>query len=389
MNNLVKIFFPIALIQVFLFSCASAPPPVPVTTGATALPEEPPVYSLSFIAAGDNIIHATMLRASLKDGVYNFLPLYTEVKGIVSQADIAFINQETVMAGARLGYSGYPRFNTPSSLAAALADTGFTVVNQATNHVMDMGEAGITATIDTWKAIPGISIIGISLTKEKNPLVITRNNISLGFLSFTYGTNGLGLPKDKPWMVSLINKDAMAAEIKALRPLCDFLIVSLHWGTEYSHDPTAAQTALAAFLAEQGVDVVIGHHPHVLERVEYLPRPDGKQMLCFYSLGNFMSNQDRKETVLGALAYFVFHKKADELYISDTGIIPVITHMESGYTNTKVYPLYAYSGELMKKHRLHGKDKDFSMEFYNTYLAALNTKIYMYDPFEGKPHDNP
>jgi len=253
-----------------------------------------------------------------------------------------------------------------------------------------MGEAGIIATLDTWDAIPGIVCLGIRRKKEQEPIVISRNNISLGFLSYTFSTNGLPLPKDKPWMVSMTNRETMAAEIKALRPLCDFLIVSIHWGDEYTREPNTYQKNMAAFLAERDVDVVLGHHPHVLQRVENIKRPDGKQMLCFYSLGNFASNQERKETLLGALAYVVFNKREDELFIGDAGLVPLLTHIEPGYAKTKIYPLYAYTPELMKSHRLYSRDKEFTLNFFNTYLAGLNAKLFTRNPFlPDSGDDNP
>ena len=350
---------------------------------------EPVLYTLSLLAAGDNLIHKSMLDSSIEDGAYNFFPVYSELKDLIGQADIAFINQETVMGGAGFGYSGYPRFNTPSVMAVTLAELGFSVINHANNHAMDMGEAGVLATLDTWDAIPGIHYLGIRRSKDEPPPVVTRNNISLGFLSYTYGTNGLSLPKEKPWMVSLINRETMAAEIEALRPLCDFLIVSLHWGNEYTREPAASQISLANFLAEHGVDLVIGHHPHVIQRAEYINRPDGKQMLCFYSLGNFASNQEKKETLLGALAYVVFNKKGDTTFMGDAGIIPVVTHIEPGYVKTKVFPLYAYNNELMKNHRLYNKDDDFNRDYYTAYLDTLNTKLFPENPFSGAHNDRP
>jgi len=364
------------------FSCASVKqpqPPAEITD--PELVQEPPLYKLSFVAAGDNLINMTMIDSSLEEGVYNFFPVYTEVKSIIQQADIAFINQETLMAGASFRYSGYPQFNTPSSMASVLVDLGFTVINHANNHAMDMGEAGILATLDLWDSFSGIDCIGIRRTKEFTPLLVTRNNISLGFLSYTFSTNNIALPRDKPWMVSMIHRETIAAEIALLRPLCDFLVISVHWGDEYQHEPNAFQTDLAGFLAEHKVDVVVGHHPHVLQRAEYIERPDGKQMLCFYSLGNFASNQVREETILGGLMYVQFLKREDNAFIGDAGLIPLITHIEPGYTKTKVYPFYKYTAELLKGHRSHGKGGNFTMSFFNSSLAALNTKLFMYNPF--------
>jgi len=334
------------------------------------------------LAAGDNLINITILNDAKKDG-YNFAPIYSQIAPLIQSADTAFINQETILGGSQFNYSGYPQFNTPSTMAQALASAGFTVVNHANNHTMDMGEAGILAAMDTWDSFPEIAVLGIHRGSEKQPCIITKNNISLGFLSYTYGTNGIPLPRNKPWIVSMIDRKVMAAEIDSLRPLCDFLAVSIHWGDEYSFEPTAVQTELAQFLASHNVDVVIGHHPHVLQRMEYLPRPDGGQTVCFYSLGNFANNQDRAETALGGLAYVQFVKQDDELSIGVTGIIPVISHFETNFTKTQVIPYYAYTDELLQKHRGVSRHTNFSKEYFETILAALNTNIYRSNPFEN------
>ena len=173
----------------------------------------------------------------------------------------------------------------------------------------------------------------------------------------------------------------MAQEIDALRPRCDVLVVSMHWGDEYALQPSAAQRELAAFLAEHGVDLVIGHHPHVLQGVEVLPRPDGKRTVCFYSLGNFVSNQQEKETLLGALLYAEIVKEGGQASIAYWGLIPVVTHYERGYTGTRVYPLYAYSADLLERHALFARDAGFRREFIDGLLAKLNADLIMRNPF--------
>jgi len=386
MKNKILVLIPLAI---FLFSCSFPRSPKPLITESDtqeifAEQEEKPVlYNLSLIAAGDNLFHETIIRAYLQDGLYDFSPIYSEIKSLIENADLAFINQETVMAGEAFGYSGYPLFNTPQSLAKTLADTGFGIINQANNHAMDMGRAGLYATLDLWDTIDGITVLGARKTGESYS-IIKKNNITLGFLSYTYGLNGIPLPAGEPNLVSLINRTRMAREIEALRPLCDFLIVSVHWGEEYLMEPDSFQTGLALFLAEHNVDLIIGHHPHVLQGVETLDRPDGKKTLCFYSLGNFVSNQREKERILGALMMVNFTKESsssgDELSISNFGLIPVVCHIAQNYTSTTVYPLYSYTEELLEKHHLqrHGT---IDFDFFYSVLRNLMTKIIMYNPF--------
>jgi poly-gamma-glutamate synthesis protein (capsule biosynthesis protein) len=365
-----------------LFTCGYTIPITPVENEISSDPEKiPSRYTLTFAAAGDNLFHETIFNNSIVNGVYNFDSIYTPVKDIIENADIAFINQETVMAGASFGYSGYPAFNTPQSLAGTLAQTGFDIVNQANNHAMDMGRAGLYATLDLWDTINGITVIGARKSGE-SMRIINMNNITLGFLSYTYGLNGIALPADNPNLVSLINRNTMTREIEALRPLCDFLIVSMHWGEEYMLiEPSAQQISLAQLLAQLNVDLIIGHHPHVLQRFEKLTRADGKETLCFYSLGNFVSNQREKERILGAMIALTFIKEGEHLYISDSGLIPVVCHFERGYTNTTVYPFYKYSEDMLKRHVLVNFDRELSFGNFNYILNRMETKIIMRNPF--------
>jgi len=375
------------VISVFLLFTCSYSQPITLyeneieETEISSETEKPSRYTISFVAAGDNLFHDTIFNNSLKNGVYDFTSIYTPVKDIIENADLAFINQETVMAGAAFGYSGYPAFNTPQSLALTLAQTGFDIVNQANNHSMDMGRAGLYATLDLWNTIEGITVIGARKSGE-SMRIVKANNITLGFLSYTYGLNGLSLPSDNPNLVSLINRNTMTREIEALRPLCDFLIVSMHWGEEYMLiEPSAAQISLAQMLAQLNVDLIIGHHPHVLQRFEKLPRADGKETFCFYSLGNFVSNQREKERILGAMIALTFVKEDDNLYISDSGLIPVVCHFEAGYRDTAVYPFYKYTQDLLKKHVLVNFDRETSFGSFNYILNRLNAKIIMRNPF--------
>ena len=356
-------------------------------------------YKLSFAAAGDNLFHDSVIRSSYINGTYDFSPIYAEVKDIIKKADLAFINQETVMAGERFGYSGYPAFNTPRQLAYTLADTGFDILNLANNHAMDMGRDGLYATLDFLDTIKEFTVIGARKEGE-NARVITKNNIALGFLAYTHSLNGIPLPRDNPNLVSMINRERMALEINELKPLCDFLIVSIHWGAEYLLEPDRDQVSLANFLAQQNVDLVLGHHPHVLQKTETITRADGKKTIVFYSLGNFASNQRDRERLIGALAVINFSKTDTltarktsphdppeisllntELSISNYGILPVITHFDRGITNTKVYPLYSYTSELLENHGHRSQDRALTMDFFYSVLNRLNAVIITENPF--------
>jgi poly-gamma-glutamate synthesis protein (capsule biosynthesis protein) len=344
--------------------------------------------TLTIVAAGDNLIHDVIIREAQKEeGVYDFTLFYAPVKPLIEAADIAFINQETLLAGRRFGYSGYPRFNTPQEAGIALLDMGFDVINHANNHVMDKGEEAVFATMDFWDDRAQASYLGIRRSQEQRerPLIIEKNRITLGFLSYTYGTNGLRTPKDKPYLVSLINTEKMAEEIGALRPGCDFLVVSMHWGTEYEKAPNREQEKLAQFLARHNVDLIIGHHPHVLQPAVYLPRPDGGETLCVYSLGNFLSAQDMNAALLGGLLYVRLTKAPDgggAVVIEQAGILPLVTHYEEGYTAFRVYPLYDYTPELAARHRNKARS-DLSLSSLRALAGKAAGALLMdADPFK-------
>ena len=342
---------------------------------------KPSFYSLTFIAAGDNLYHDSLINAHKVNGVYDFSPIYTEVKSIIQSADLAFINQETVMAGESYGYSGYPAFNTPQSLARTHVDTGFDIINLANNHAMDKGAAGLYATLDYLNTIKEVTVIG-ARREGPSARIITKNNITLGFLSYTFSLNGNTLPRDNPNLVSMINRKKMEEEITSLRPLCDFLAVSMHWGDEYLLQPNKEQIDLAVFLSSLNVDLIIGHHPHVLQRVETLPRPDGKETLCYYSLGNFISHQRERERIVGGLMALTFVKQSTgELSITNYGIIPVITHYDRSFKNTKIYPLYSYTEELLNAHGLKNFEGGLSFRFFTGVTDRLNTQIFKGAPF--------
>jgi poly-gamma-glutamate synthesis protein (capsule biosynthesis protein) len=345
--------------------------PVPGQPAPRQPEPEPPPDTLTLVAAGDNLYHDVMIRPSnKKNNVYNFDDHYVLVKPLIESADIAFVNQETLLAGERFGFSGYPEFNTPQEVGDALISAGFDVVSHATNHIMDKGEEAVFATMDFWDARPEIKYLGIHRTAElrTRQIIIEKNNIKVGFLAYTYGTNWLPIPRDKPYLVSLIDTAVMAKEIDALRPNCDFLVVAMHWGDEYEHTYNRAQKKLAEFLAEHRVDLVIGHHPHVLQPVETVVRSDGGTMLCVYSLGNFISAQIERPRLLGGILYLRIKRSVpgSEIVIEKAGVIPVVTHYEAGYANFRIYPLCDYTDELAKKHRNNRQDNAISSLWFNT-----------------------
>ena len=362
-----------AFLLFFVLSCAGSPPPEAPVIEEIVVPvpetQAPREYYLTIVAAGDNLIHDPILKACFKDGGYSFDSVYDQIRGYILPADIAFVNQETILGNDTLGYSGYPLFCTPPEAGAALIAAGFNVINHASNHVMDRGEAGILSSIAYWDTHKDVHYLGIHRSEDERrnrQVIISKNNFRVGFLAYTFSTNGIPLPRGKSHLVSVTENEKMAAEIDALRPLCDYLVVSMHWGDEYLLAASKEQKRFAAFLAEHRVDLVIGHHPHVLGPLEIMERPDGKSMTVFYSLGNFFSAHANpvKEALLGGLMYVRLKKNEGEISVEEVSLIPVITHYETDRSDFTIYPLQEYTKELAAKHWKRTGDPEMTVNYF-------------------------
>jgi len=367
------------IVILLICSCATTRRAAPEKTKHT------PDY-ITFVAVGDNLIHEEIIQDAKTRG-YDFNDYYTEVADFIRSADLAFINQETLISGGKFGISGYPRFNGPKEIGDAIVNAGFDVVNHATNHVMDKGEDAVFEVLDYWEQHPGITVLGIHRSAEERnkAALVNVKGITFGFLSYTYGLNGFELPAGNPDLVSLIDKEKIAWEVDALRPLCDFLVVSMHWGDEYEYKPNKSQETLAALLAGHNVDLVIGHHPHVLQPVRVFRKPDGGRMYCYFSLGNFFSSQDKNERLLGAMLYIRMKVTDDNpdtgnaktlsgktLAITEASLLPIVTHYEKGPKGYKVYFLKNYTGALAGLHGLNSSKNKVSP----AYWASLITQIF-------------
>ena len=276
-------------------------------------------YKFSMITFGDALIHPAVYNdAKRNSSTYNFKKMFTEVEKIISDYDLKFYNQETVIGGASLGVSGYPTFNSPDAIGNDLIATGFNVVNLASNHTMDKGSVGATYSANFWKNKEGVYAIGsYTNSTERNNIVIKEmNGITYAILSYAYGTNGLPVPSGKEYLINLYSDAKAKQDIEKIRDKVDVLMVSMHWGTEYVLEPTSEQKREANYLASLGVDVIIGHHPHVLQPVTFID-----DTLVIYSLGNMISNQ----WVLGT-----------EKNIGLTVAFDVEKHVENGKSSVKI-----------------------------------------------------
>ena len=269
-------------------------------------------YELSLIAVGDNLIHGSVYRDANKHANYNgydFKPIITNIKEIVSNYDVAYYNQETILGGTELGLSDYPTFNSPYEAGDAMIDAGFNLVSLATNHTMDSGKKAVENSCKYWNEKKEVLTSGSYCSEEeKNEIRIKeKNNITYTMLNYTYGTNGMPVPNDylvNVWPTDIDNinnpekdtkyqayKTKVKEDIEKVRDKVDLLIVAMHWGVEYTHNPTEYEKDMASYLSSLGVDLIIGTHPHVIQPVTWIDNT-----LVIYSLGNFLSAQYQNQS---------------------------------------------------------------------------------------------
>jgi poly-gamma-glutamate synthesis protein (capsule biosynthesis protein) len=293
-------------------------PAAPVTTEPGAveaeLPPEPEpelVTSITLASVGDIMAHMPQVNAAFdrEREEYDFTPCFAPVKPHLAEADIAVANLETTLAGPEQGYSGYPRFNSPAELAAALRWAGFHLVSTANNHSLDRGEKGVLSTLDNL-ATHGLLAVGTYRSWEEREAItmLEREGQCLAILAYTYGTNGIPLPKGKEYLVKLIDRDEMAQDIaRAREGGADWIVILLHFGHEYHRHPSPEQEELVAFLFAQGADIILGSHPHVLQPVKFFSGEGGDRLVA-YSQGNFISNQRDRYRDSGMILYVTLEK---------------------------------------------------------------------------------
>lgn len=256
------------------------------------------IYELSLIMVGDMLVHDDLYNEAKKlsnNNGYDFKPMLTYVKDIVKDYDLAYYNQETILGGTEIGLSSYPSFNSPYEVGDAMIDAGFNIVSLATNHTLDRGIKAIENSHNYWKNKDTYVTGSYSTMEERNNIEIKeKNNITYAVLNYTYGTNGVKRPTGYEPYVNIWDmsnktnyesyKEQVKTDIESVRDKVDVLMVAMHWGTEYKFDTTWYQEDCAKFLSDQGVDIIIGTHPHVVGPVTWI-----NDTLVIYSLGNFLS----------------------------------------------------------------------------------------------------
>ncbi|MGN1155003.1 MAG: CapA family protein [Agathobacter sp.] len=335
---------------------------------------EPVSEELRIMMVGDVLMHSRIIDSGKKaDGSYNFDHLFKYVTNYIQEADIAIVNQETIMGGPELGYSGYPRFNSPYELGDAEVKAGFNVILHATNHTTDKGKEAVLNCMNYWDTKhPEIAYLGINKTQEEQDnhiFVFEQNGIKVAILNYTYVLNGNRMPEDMPYLVNLMTKGVsekrIIADIKKAEELADFTIVCPHWGTEYKLTVSSTQEYWTKIFLENGVDLVMGAHPHVIEPIEWVKDDNGNQMLVYYSLGNYVNGTSSEGSgvtnrMVGGIAdVTIGRNEAGQVVILENSVKPIVCHIGEGEAYT-VYFLEDYTEELAKENRILKQDPEFS-----------------------------
>ncbi|MGM9557332.1 MAG: CapA family protein [Oscillospiraceae bacterium] len=316
--------------------------------------------TVTLMALGDNLIHNTIYwSAEQPDGSYDFTPVYEEIAKVAAEYDLACINQETIYVNDPALYANYPAFGTPTQVGDALAGAGFDVVTHATNHCYDKLDTGIVDTLGFWREnYPDMAVLGIHDSQEAADTirVVEKDGLRLALLNYTYGLN-YSAPANK-YMVDTLIRDEVRADLEQAEAQADFTAVFVHWGEEGQTRPTQSQRDWAQFMADNGADLIIGSHPHVLQPLETVTSSSGREVPVFYSLGNFVSHQLTAIEMLGGMASVELTKTGEGVAVTACELVPTINVIiyrgYSGGFDYRPMLLRNYTEELARQHWIEG-----------------------------------
>lgn len=342
-------------------------------TEASEAIEEEEDTTIEIVMVGDMLMHERVMESGLQeDGSYDFSHLFAQVGEKIASADLAMVNQETILGGTELGLTGYPSFNSPYEVGDAEAEAGFDVILSATNHALDKGSKGVLRCVSFWEEnYPEISCVGIYDNKEdwENDIFLyEKDGITIAVLNYTYGTNGINPPSDMPYLVNYLSESKVKEDLEKADAMADFVIVCPHWGTEYRLETDSQQKKWTNLFLENGVDLVIGTHPHVIEPVEWVSDENGNEMLVYYSLGNFVNGtagtgSGTANRMVGGMADVTLGRGEDgSVEIRSYDVIPLVCHIgeKENYTT---YFLSDYTTELAEENLILSQDAEFSLEY--------------------------
>jgi poly-gamma-glutamate synthesis protein (capsule biosynthesis protein) len=281
--------------------------------------------SIRLVASGDELPHSAITQAAKTSSGYDYTPFYKTIKPVFDAADLRFCNQETVSAGEQYGISGYPSFNVSKDFARNLSSVGCNVVSLANNHLNDKGQAGINETLSVWESIKPLAYAGVNRNAEEQRKVryFTHEGVKFAFVAYTGVSNS---SPAAPYALNMLTDQLVTQQLTEARTQADVVMVSVHWGTEYSDGIDAAQTTWSNKFANLGADIVFGTGPHVLEPVKKLPKQGGGETLVWYSFGNLLSAQLDVPSLIGGFGVMDIDKTTKQVKL--VGFLPTYMHYE-------------------------------------------------------------
>lgn len=343
--------------------------------------------SARLMFAGDNLIHRSIFKQANQraggDG-YDFKFSYEPVKDIISKADLAFIEQESVM-DPESEPSSYPDFNSPPELLDDLIYCGFDVFNHANDHVLDMGVSGARNCLELYKSKGDKAILtGLYETHEKifEPQITVVNNIIFSFVSFTETLNGNSLSSASGLGLMYLTDersttDELYASIKQAiqnaQKVSDVVCVCVNWEDNGSNEPVSSQRLIVEKLLEYGADIIVCTGTQALQPIEFRENADGEQAAVIWSLGNFISCFDEATALLGGIADVTVKKNFDNntVIIDSARLIPTVTHYGPEYENVRIIPLADYTAELAQAHGINGITEEFTLGYIKSFYSDL------------------
>ena len=321
---------------------------------------------MSLVAVGDALIHgAVYTDASLGNNNYDFSKMFTDVAPLIKDYDLKYYNQETIIGGKDLGVQHYPRFNSPDEIALNLLDIGFNMVSLANNHSLDMNEVGVLNSVNFWRN-KNVVVSGQNDSfedRESKIKVYEQNGIKYAFLAYTDMTNGLTMPAGKDYLVNVYSDEQAKADIDKIKDKVDVIIVSMHWGEEYTHVPTETQKREAQYLSSLGVNLIIGSHPHVIMPVDYVG-----DTLVIYSLGNFISGQSPLgiDKIIGLMVGMDIVVKDSKVTFENVDYKLLYTYCTANYRNYKVIPFSNLTEDILPNY------KSLEQQYLNIVTSEVN-----------------
>ena len=338
-----------------------------------AVVSEPEITTATVLAVGDNLVQPSLLASGQSEsGAWNYDSVYDNLRSDIQAADIAIVNQETPFTADHNAVSGTAPYATPTEVGDALVNAGCNVVTSATALIDDNGTSMLDETLNYWSSQqPDVALVGIHDSQSTaDPEITEINGIKIAFLNYTFPTSSSQSDSDQN-MVDTFNTTEVAAAIQKARASADCIIFSANWGKAEEPMPTEYEKEWANFLMEQGVDVVIGTNPNVLQPYGYLTDDAGHNMLIYYSLGNFVTGQETLKQLLGGMASFTIQKTTEgdqtSIEIQDATLTPLVMHYSYDNKEYRPYKLSEYTDALASAHSVRESIGDeFSLENLQT-----------------------